>query len=343
MTTSDRRAVPHRRPALPGPPARPALPARPTRPTLATLAIGLSVVLWASAFVGIRILGSDVSPGALTFGRLLVGSLALGALLATKHQAWPARADWPALLWIGVLWFAVYNVALNAAEQRIDAGTAAMLVNIAPVLLAVLAGLRLGEGFPRPLIIGSVIGFAGVVVIGFATSNAADADVWGVVLCFVAAAAYAVSVIMQKPLLTRSSGLQVTWIACTVGAVVCLPFAPQLVTDLRAAGPAAAAGIVYLGLFPTAIAFTTWAYALARSDAGRLGATTYLVPPIAIGLGWLLLDEVPPLLALAGGLLCLIGVAVTRRTGGRGAARRSDGRRPRPGARVARTAARAHD
>ena len=43
-----------------------------------------------------------------------------------------------------------------------------------------------------------------------------------------------------------------------------------------------------------------------------MGATTYLVPPLAILMGWLLLSESPPALALAGGALCLAGVAVTR-------------------------------
>ncbi|HEV7708144.1 MAG TPA: EamA family transporter, partial [Asanoa sp.] len=63
---------------------------------------------------------------------------------------------------------------------------------------------------------------------------------------------------------------------------------------------------------PTALAFTTWAYALARTGAGRLGATTYLVPPLVVLLAWGLLDEVPAALALGGGLLCLAGVAATR-------------------------------
>jgi drug/metabolite transporter (DMT)-like permease len=71
--------------------------------------------------------------------------------------------------------------------------------------------------------------------------------------------------------------------------------------------------MVYLGLFPTAIGFATWAYALARTEAGRLGVTTYLVPPIAVLLGWVLLGEVPPLLAVPGGLLCLAGVGLARR------------------------------
>ncbi|MCR6492546.1 DMT family transporter [Cellulomonas sp. P24] len=280
---------------------------------LPVAAMAVTILLWASAFVAIRHLGPTVSPGALTLGRLTVGSLVLGAVLLTRREVWPRRADWPRLVAIGVLWFAIYNVALNAAEHRVDAGTAAMLVNIGPVLLALLAGMRLGEGFPRPLIVGSVIGFGGVVVIGVATSTGTQADVWGVVLCVVAAVAYAVAVILQKPVLARSSSLMVTWVACTVGVVVCLPFAPQLVSELGAAGPGSAAGVVYLGLGPTALGFTLWGYALARTNAGRLGATTYLVPPVAILLGWALLAEVPPVLALLGGGLCLVGVWVTRR------------------------------
>jgi drug/metabolite transporter (DMT)-like permease len=70
---------------------------------------------------------------------------------------------------------------------------------------------------------------------------------------------------------------------------------------------------VYLGAGPTAIGFVTWAYALARTTAGRMGSTTYLVPPLAVLLGWALLGESPPLLALPGGALCLAGVALARR------------------------------
>jgi drug/metabolite transporter (DMT)-like permease len=71
--------------------------------------------------------------------------------------------------------------------------------------------------------------------------------------------------------------------------------------------------MVYLGVVPTALAFSTWAYALVRMDAGKLGVTTYLVPPLVILLGWLLLDEVPPALAVVGGAVCLAGVALSRR------------------------------
>jgi drug/metabolite transporter (DMT)-like permease len=70
---------------------------------------------------------------------------------------------------------------------------------------------------------------------------------------------------------------------------------------------------IYLGLVPTAIAFTLWAYALTHTTAGRMGATTYLVPPLATLMGWAYFGETPPALALAGGALCLTGAALARR------------------------------
>ncbi len=282
-------------------------------PALAAAAGLTTVVLWASAFVGIRAAGEDFSAGALSLGRLLIGSLALGALVLVRREALPGRRDLPGLLACGVLWFALYNIALNEAERRVDAGTAAMLVNVGPLLIALLAGVLLREGFPSTLIAGCVLAFAGVVVIGVSTSEGGLALNAGTALCLLAALAYAAGVVAQKPLLARSSALTVTWAACTIGAVVCLPFAPTLAREAGAAGPSTVAWVVYLGALPTAVAFTTWAYALARSTAGRMGALTYLVPPLAVLLGWAVLDEAPPALALLGGVLCLAGAALARR------------------------------
>jgi drug/metabolite transporter (DMT)-like permease len=281
----------------------------------ALLALGaalITVTLWASAFVGIRSAGRDLSPGALTLCRLLVGSAVLGALVLARREALPARRDLPGIVLCGLLWFGVYNVALNEAERRVDAGTAAMLVNVGPVFIAVLAGFVLREGFPRSLMLGCAVAFAGVLVIGLATSDRGLDAGWGALLCLGAALAYAGGVVAQKPILARSSALQVTWLACSVGALACLPFAPTLVTELGDARRSAIAWAIYLGVLPTAVAFTTWAYALAQTTAGRMGSTTYLVPPLAIVMGWAILGETPPALALAGGALCLAGVVVAR-------------------------------
>lgn len=273
----------------------------------------VAVTLWASAFVGIRAAAGTFSPGALALGRLVLGSVLLGGLLLTRPRARPSRRDMGLLLIAGLLWFGVYNVALNEAERSVDAGTAAMLVLIAPIFIVGLAAVFLKERTTPALLLGGAIAFAGVLVIGFATTSG-NASLTGVVLCLVAALASAIGLVAQKPVLSRLSALQVTWTCCTIGALLCLPYAPTLVRELRAAPTAGVAWLVFLGVFPTSVAFTTWAYALARGTAARMAATAYLVPPITVVMSWLILGEVPGLLAVLGGALCLVGVYIARRT-----------------------------
>src|SRR4051812_7585699 len=276
-------------------------------------AVGVTLVLWASAFVAIRHLGEDFSPGALSLGRLLVGSLCLGVVALSRGLPHPTRGQWVSLVTIGVLWFGVYNVALNEGEQRVDAGTAAMLIQVSPVLIALLAALFLSERFTVYLGLGLALAFSGVALIGLSTSPGGDRDLVGVVLCLVAAVVYSVSLILQKPLVARLQAVHVTWLACTIGAIVCLPFAGDLARQTADAPTSSVLWVVYLGVFPTAIAFTTYAFALKNMSASSLGITTYLVPPLTIVMGIIFLSEAPPGMAYVGGVLALVGVAVARR------------------------------
>lgn len=279
---------------------------------LAAGAAVVTVVLWASAFVSIRSAGEAYSPGALALGRLLAGALALGAIWLVRREGLPPRAAWRGIAVSGVLWFGFYMVALNWGEQQVDAGTAALVVNIGPILIALLGARLLGDPMPPRLLAGMAVSFAGAVAVGLSMSGEGGASVLGVVLCVLAAVGYAAGVVAQKPALGAASPLQVTTFGCLVGAVVCLPFAGQLVREAADAPISATLNMVYLGVFPTALAFTTWAYALARTTASRMGATTYAVPALVVLMSWLALGEVPGLLTLAGGALCLAGVAVSR-------------------------------
>jgi drug/metabolite transporter (DMT)-like permease len=279
------------------------------------VAIAVTLLAWASAFIVIRGVGPDFSPGALSLLRLLVGTVLLAVILAFGRR-WvsPTRREWLLILGFGVAWFGAYNIALNTAEQSLDAGTTAMIVNLAPILVALGAGLFLREGLPKWLAIGAGVAFLGVVLIGIgAGGHDGGIDGIAVLWALLAAVTYAAGVLFQKPALKRLPAAQVTWLGCAIGTVACLPFSGQLIADIQQAPVNSILGVVYLGAVPTAIAFSTWAYALSRVPAGQLTISTYIVPPLAILMGVLFLGELPVPLAIVGGILCLVGVALTRR------------------------------
>jgi drug/metabolite transporter (DMT)-like permease len=281
-------------------------------------AIAFTVLAWASAFVVIRGVAPEVGGGALALGRLLVGVVALGILVAVQRRwVWPTGSDWVRLVIYGVGWFGAYNVTLNLAEHTLDAGTTAMIVNIGPILIALGAGLFLGEGIPRWLAIGAGVAFLGVLLIGIGTSfvsgDGRPVDPIGVLWCLAAALTYAIGVLAQKPMAGRLPASQITLIGAVIGAIACVPFAGQLASELGDASSGAWLGILYLGIVPTALAFTTWGYALGRMPAGQLGVTTYIVPPLVIIMGLIFFGEVPAPLAIVGGAVCLAGVALSRR------------------------------
>lgn len=291
-------------------------PQPPSRRSAALLlaAIAFTVLAWASAFVVIRGVGEHFGGGALALGRLVVGTIAL-AVLVIIGRRWvrPRGREWLLLAVYGLGWFGAYNVALNTAEQTLDAGTTAMIVNIGPILIAVGGALIFREGISRWLALGFLVAFAGVVLIGL-SSGAAFGDAWGIVWCLVAAITYAAGVLAQKPMLRRLPVGQVTFMGCAIGMVATLPFAGQLAAEGATAPPSAWLGVVYLGIVPTALAFSTWGYALSRMPASRLGISTYVVPPVTIVLGLLFFGELPVPLAIVGGVICLAGVALSRRS-----------------------------
>jgi drug/metabolite transporter (DMT)-like permease len=274
----------------------------------------VTVTAWGSAFVAIRALADELSPGAIALGRLLVSTAILGAVAATRRESFPGRRDTAQIAVYGILFLAVYSVALNAAERRVDAGTAAMLVNAGPIMIIVLAGIFLGERAPRRLAAGCAVAFAGCVLIGLSASGSAPGGArLGVALCILAACAYATAVVVQKPVLARVPSLHVTWIGCAAATLACLPFAPSLVREAHGAGAGAIAWTLYLGAVPTALGFATWSFALGRTSAGRMAALAYLIPAVAIVLGWTVLGERPAWIAVAGGGLCVAGVVLARR------------------------------
>nr|CTQ88192.1 Permease of the drug/metabolite transporter (DMT) superfamily [Kibdelosporangium sp. MJ126-NF4] len=277
----------------------------------ATGAVAITLVLWACAFVAIRVALPGFSIGGLALGRLLVASVVMAGVAPLLGVRIPARAHLVRIVGCGLAGMAGYQLLLNAGERTVPAGTASMLVNTGPVFAALMAFVLLSERVGGRGWIGIALGFTGAVLITFAQGGSfqpsADA-----MLVLAAALAQSLYFVLQKPLLSHYSGFEVTCYATWVGTLVLLPALPALVADLPRADGGSLAALIFLGVGPSAVGYATWAYAQSQLPVATVANTLFLVPLLSIGIGWAMLDEGIHLVALAGGLVALAGVALSR-------------------------------
>src|SRR5205085_1689710 len=129
--------------------------------------------------------GKTFSAGSLALGRLIVSVLLLTIAASIWREPLPRRRDLFSIAAFGSLFLGLYSITLNAAERRVDAGTAAMLINIGPILIAILAGIFLKEGFPRWLFAGCGVAFSGCFLIGLGSSRSSSSAGVGIALLIV--------------------------------------------------------------------------------------------------------------------------------------------------------------
>jgi drug/metabolite transporter (DMT)-like permease len=275
------------------------------------LALGATVVLWASAFPAIRVGLDGLGVEGLSFLRLAVASAVLALVAPVLGVRLPRRRDLPLIALCGATGMSAYQVLLNWGEVHVPAGTASLLVAIAPVFSVLLATAFLGERLRRDTVLGSVVAIAGAAVIALAGgAGGFSADALVVLAAAVVQGVYHAA---SKPLLARYSGLEVACYAMWTGTFFLLPLAPSTVHVLATAPAAAIGSAVYLGLLPSALGFVVWGYAVARFTVTASTAALYLVPPVAIAVAFGWLHETPHPVALLGGLLGIAGVVIVNR------------------------------
>jgi drug/metabolite transporter (DMT)-like permease len=286
-----------------------------TRLTLRSfLALAATVVLWASAFPAIRVGLDGLGVVGLSFARLAVASVALAVVAPVLKVRLPRRRDLPLIALCGATGMSAYQLLLNWGEVHVAAGTASLLVAIAPVFSVLLATGFLGERLTRTTVAGSAIALAGAAVIALAGGAGGFSASALVVLA--AAVVQGVYHFATKPLLKRYTGLEVACYAMWGGTMFLLPLAPGAFRAVTGAPGPALVAAVYLGLLPSALGFVVWGYAVARHTVATSTAALYLVPPVALVVAFVWLGEAPRPVELAGGLLGIAGVILINRRDG---------------------------
>ena len=288
------------------------------------LQIAVALVLWASAFPAIRVALREYSPAHVALGRYLVASLTMAILLLGQRIALPQRADWWRILAAGFCGFTLYNLGLNSGEVVVPAGIASFLVNTAPIWTLIVLTISGRERISPRAWIGVFISLGGVALIALARGEVVGSAVsggeetigngrflQGALWILLAAFGTSFYVLLQKNLLQRISPLPLTAWAIWAGTFFLLPFGGGLWSEVASASAGATWSLVYMGVFPGAIAYVLWTRVLVQMDVSRAVSFIYLIPLIATAISWVWLGERLPLLALVGGFLTLGGVVWT--------------------------------
>jgi drug/metabolite transporter (DMT)-like permease len=273
----------------------------------------IMITLWGSAFAGIRIGLAGFSPEHLSLMRLLVGSVTLLVYGLWKRMKLPEFKDIPMIVLLGFLGFAVYQTTLNIGERTVHAGAASLIVSLTPIFSGLFSFFLLRKKQGKQMWIGSIVGFFGVAFISVGTGGKISLES-GAVWILLSSLSESVYFIIQERYIHKYGFVSLT--AYTIwGATLCmLIFTPGLKEDILQASFSSIISTVYLGVFPTVMAYLALAYITAKTGASEATISLYLTPVAAFIIAWIWLGEMPSLPTVFGGLITLTGVMIANLT-----------------------------
>jgi drug/metabolite transporter (DMT)-like permease len=237
----------------------------------------------------------------------------LAIAFAVVRPPLPRGREWLHLIVVGLLLQAAYFGLLNLAIDRIPPSTAALIVCLQPVLVALLAPGLVGEHVPAARWAGLVLGLAGAALVIVVRSDAGATDAGGIALACGALLAITLATLYENrfgielhPVSSNLVRFGVALVATAIPAVLFESLHVEWTRDFVIA-------LAYLAFANSLLAITLLLAMVRRGTASQVSALFFLVPPLAALIAWAILGESLPALAWLGMVLAALGVAVATR------------------------------
>lgn len=274
-------------------------------------AFTITIILWASAFPVIKLALSDFSAVHLSSLRLSIASLILLILIIIKKIPIPDFKDIPIILLLGFCGFTLYHIALSFGEYYVSAGISSLIVSTTPIFSALLATYFLKEKFSKLAWIGSIIAFIGVACIALGNDSKVIAMCIGIALVLIASIGESIYFVFQSSYLKKYGFIPFTIYTMLAGSLFTFIFLPGAIHDLQYADTNTLLLVLYLGVFPTVIPYFALAYTIYKVGVADATMSLYLTPACALVLSFIMVGEMPTMVAIIGGIVTLIGVSIT--------------------------------
>jgi drug/metabolite transporter (DMT)-like permease len=283
--------------------------------------LAIVAAIWGASYLFIKVAVDEVEPTAMMFLRLVLATAVLVPVLAWRVGPREAVADVRSTGWqafgVGFLNAAFPFVLIAWGEKYVDSGVAAIANATVPIFVVLLAiWFNPSERVRGVRLAGILLGLVGVGVLAGLHPEGGWWAVAGTLAIVVASLSYAGANHFVQHNFGGTAPLVIATVSCATGALILAPFAvvqwPDQMPSWEAIG-----SIVALGVFGTAIALLFFYRLLKLYGAARSSLVTYLLPPVALVYGVLILDEQVTLNAALGLVLILAGVAFGSGAGAR--------------------------
>ena len=281
----------------------------------AYIALAIVSFFWGTTYIASRV-GAQHMPGFYMAGlRQFLSGLILTVFFLAKGYKLP---DWDSIKKIsvqGIFLLCIANGLLTWAVEYISGGLAAIIAALVPLFIALFSvWLSKGAKISRWMIIGLIIGFAGVVTIfyDYATEIKSSSFLFGVGLALISVVSWSFGTVYSSKQKNSTSilfsvGLQML-IAGVIMLIVCGITGKYV--NIVSAGEASWEALLYLIFFGSLLAYSAYVFAISKLPPTLVSIYAYINPIVAVLLGWLLLSEKMNVNMIIGTLITLGGVYI---------------------------------